>query len=106
MAIAEEQNLDLLETLHDEMVAAARRLGVTANVSVDLAMAVESGIRRRCGGDSWYVPTEDKSARDSFIFVAYSSGEPVKEIAHREGMHVTTVYRILKGYGVSWETDG
>jgi len=95
------RNLDLLETMHEEIVAAARRLGVSASVSVDLALAVESGIRRRCGGGDWYLPVEDKSARNSYIFAAFSSGEQVKKIAQRERLDTSTVYRILENYGVS-----
>ena len=93
-----------MDVLHEEIIEAARRLGVSANVAVDMAMSVESGLRSRCGGGEWYVQVDDKSARNSFIFVAYSSGESVKSIAAREGLSAKAIYKILEYFKVSQET--
>lgn len=98
--------LDPGEVIHQEVTEAARRFGLSPAVAADFALSVEHGFRERCGGDTVYIATNGKDSRNGYIFAEFSEGKSVKNISKQYGITRQQVFRILKTFGVSWETKG
>jgi Mor family transcriptional regulator len=94
--------LDLIDILHEEITASAMRMGMTQVVAADHALAVERGIRDRCGGERLYIATNSKAARNSFIFVEWSGGALVADIASRHELDLSLIYKILRSHGAQF----
>lgn len=90
---------NLGDVVYEEVYLAAKKLSVSQSISGDLARMVDEGVKRRCGGDRVYVPAPSREIRDMRICNAKMNGEPVCDIAKREGVSKSTVYDICARLG-------
>lgn len=59
----------------------------------DLCARIITQVRQRWGGSQVYIPAHDRPARDRAIATAIADGLPVREVAARAQVSVSTVKR-------------
>ncbi len=89
------QGNELLDTLREETMAAARRMGIGKRLAHLLARSLEERIRMTLGGRRSYIPKPDTEERDRQIRERFN-GRNHSDICHEFGIAKTTLYRILK----------
>ena len=87
---------DVLAVIISAATLAARAEGLPVQAAHRLAQAVCDRLRREFGALRVYVPAPDRSARDRAILTGLAAGESRGDIAHRVGVHPTTVDRVAR----------
>lgn len=86
---AAELTLEITTIVQDE-------IGFNKHFASQIAEALVRGIRKRLGGQSFYIPAPDKSARDKKIKEEFN-GTNIDEVCEKYNVSKTSVYRIVGG---------
>lgn len=84
----------VLDTLHEEIEAAARRLAINPKVALELARAVEARLRRDHGGRNAYIPAPCGDDRQRRALADILAGMSCPEVCRRHGISRATFYRL------------
>ncbi|GAB2704056.1 hypothetical protein GCM10027195_03210 [Comamonas sediminis] len=89
---------DMAVQLEVEMADILREdLGMTASEAADKAQAVVRGMRKRMGGNNWYVPVLlDKQARDEAIRREFSGPNSLPGLKRKYGLTERRIYQIAR----------
>ena len=88
------QSNHILDVLHEEIIDAVSRFEISGQQAADIALAVESGLRRRCGGRKHYLNAKDGNHRSRQVLHDLRIGIKPPVIAKHRGVSLRWVYRL------------
>jgi len=84
----------ILDVLHEETIDAMSRLQINRQQAADIALSIESGLRRRIGGRSHYIAANSCGIKRRLVENDVLAGVHPQVIAKRRGVSMRWVYRV------------
>lgn len=84
----------VLDVIHSEVRASARRLGLDGAAASAVAMSVEERLRSELGGRNSYVPAPCGDARQRRALADIRAGLGCADVCRRHGISRATFYRL------------